>query len=339
MNIWRGFVAVSMLSVAFLVSGCAGLGSMTGGGASPITGVVPGEQEVGLYNIMEDTAWGGNIRITGDVYVKEGATLTIKPGTVIRFDSIEPRLEEDGGRNWLGLDTPYFPGAEIIVRGRIIAVGTPSEPIVFTSSDPDAKPGVWGAINLLGSNGNIIEHCKVSYAYNGIHNHASTAVVLNSEFSRNGTALSFKKEDFDHPCWMFIEHNRIADNLSGISLRYSIVNIAFNDIVDNEFFGLFVKEGTDSRIAYNNILRNGKGVYLYKAPPTKLTDNNIHDNVDYNVAMAEMNPNDVDATGNWWGATGASAIAMSMFDKDADPELGKVNFEPFATGPVKGAGR
>ena len=326
-----------LITAALLSSlyGCTMLGSR-------VDVYAPGElkeKEFGLYNILEDTVWSGNIRVTGDVFVKEGATLTILPGTVVKFDTIEPKLEETGGRNMLGLDSPYFPGAELIVRGRIIAVGTKDQPITFTSSDRAAKPGSWGAINLLGSNGNVIEYCRVYYAYNGIHNHSSTAVVLNNVFSSNGTALSFKKADFNHPCWMFIEHNMVVGNKSGISLRNSIANIAFNDIRDNEFYGIWVREGTDSRIAFNDITGNGKGIYLYLAPPTKISYNNIYGNREYNIAMAENNPEGVDASNNWWGTTDAAAIAKTFFDKTADETLGKVSFEPITrheiTGTVK----
>jgi len=334
-NIVR-FLSVFILAVVFFsISGCAAI-------SSRVDVYEPGElkeKEIGLYNIMEDTVWSGRIRVTGDVYVKEGATLTIMPGTVIRFDTIEPKLEEQGGRNMLGLDSPYFPGAEIIVRGRIIAVGTPDQPIVFTSSDKAATPGVWGAINLLGSNGNAIEFCRIYYAYNGIHNHASTAVVLNDVFSRNGTAISFKKADFNHPCYMFIEHNRIVDNKSGIAFRNSIADIAFNDISDNEFFGLWIREGTTARIGYNDIMGNGKGIYLYKAPPTKINYNNISGNKEYNIAMAEENESDVDARYNWWGTKDAKEIAKTFFDKSSDDTLGKVTFMPIMEHKITGTTR
>jgi parallel beta-helix repeat protein len=297
------------------------------------------EQEYGLYTVEKDTVWEGRIRITGDVFVKEGVTLTIMPGTVVRFDTIEPKLEEQGGRNMLGLDSPYFPGAEIIVRGRIIAVGTRDLPITFTSSDKDAKPGSWGAVNLLGSNGNVIEYCHIYYAYNGIHNHASTAVALNNVFMGNGTALSFKKADFNHPCWMLIEHNRIVDNKSGISARNCIVEIAFNDISKNEFYGIWIREGVDARVAYNDITGNAKGIYLYKAPALKINYNNIYGNSEYNIAMAEENPDNLDATENWWGTTDGAAIEKTIFDKRMDDTLGKVTFEPLmdhiVTGTVK----
>ncbi len=297
------------------------------------------EKSYGLLTIDKDTVWDGRIRITGDILVKEGATLTVMPGTVIRFDTIEPKLDTDGGRNMLGLDSPYFPGAEIIVRGRIVAVGTPDSPITFTSSDKAAKPGIWGAINLLGSNGNVVEFCRIYYAYNGVHNHASTAVVLNSVFSHNGTALSFKKADFNHPCWMFIEHNTIVGNKSGISARNSIANIAFNDISDNEFYGIWLREGVDARIAYNDMTKNGKGIYLYKAQAVKISYNNIYDNIEYNMAMAEDNPADIDATDNWWGTLNTAEISAKLFDKSSDQSLGRITFEPMSktriTGTIK----
>lgn len=287
------------------------------------------EQEYGLTTIETDTVWSGRINITGDVMVKEGATLTVMPGTVVRFDTIEPKLDKDGGRNMLGLDSPYFPGAEIIIRGRLVAVGTADNPITFTSADASAKPGSWGAINLLGSNGNVVEYCRVYYAYNGVHNHASTAVVLNSVFSYNGTALSFKKADFNHPCWMFIEHNRIVENKSGISCRNSIANVAFNDISNNEFFGIWIREGTEgSRFAYNTISGNAKGIYLYKAPKTSINYNNILANSEYNIAMAEENPDSVDASNNWWGTTDPKAIELTIYDHAADEALGTVAFQP-----------
>ena len=331
----RVLLLLSSMYIFVLLSGCAP--------ARPIVKTYDSEEltekSYGLLTIDKDTVWDGRIRITGDILVKEGATLTILPGTVIRFDTIEPKLDTDGGRNMLGLDSPYFPGAEIIVRGRIVAVGTHDFPITFTSSDKAAKPGIWGAINLLGSNGNVVEFCRIYYAYNGVHNHASTAVVINNVFSKNGTALSFKKADFNHPCWMFIEHNMIVGNKSGISARNSIANIAFNDISDNEFYGIWLREGVDARVAYNDMTKNGKGIYFYKAEAVKISYNNIYDNIEYNMAMAEDNPSNVDATDNWWGTVDPAAISSKIFDKSSDESLGKVTFEPLRktriTGTIK----
>ena len=53
--------------------------------------------EVSKLTISEDTTWSGNILLAGDVYVEPGVTLTIAPGTIVRFK----RIDETGDRNLL----------------------------------------------------------------------------------------------------------------------------------------------------------------------------------------------------------------------------------------------
>jgi len=72
--------------------------------------------------------------LKGFVYVKEGATLSIEPGTVI--------MGEKSSK-----------GTLIVERGgMIMAQGTASKPIVFTSAQPAGSraPGDWGGIIILG---------------------------------------------------------------------------------------------------------------------------------------------------------------------------------------------
>jgi Periplasmic copper-binding protein (NosD) len=294
------------------------------------------ETNIGLYTIIEDTTWEGRIRITGDVYVKQGATLTIKPGTVIRFNRIEPKLEEEGGRNMASINSPYFPGAEIIVRGRIIAVGDKDKPIRFTTADPTPKTGAWGAINLLGSSGNVFEYCRISYAASGIQNHASEAKVIKCIFHDNGTALSFKKADFDSPCVMDIEDNTIISNQTGISAKDAKAIISHNDISSNHFYGILLYDGDDATIAYNDIMENGKGIYLDKANPLKINWNNFDDNKQYNIELAVDSHSGVDASNNWWDTTDPLKIEKKLFDKRADANLGLITYEPFLKAKVAG---
>lgn len=72
--------------------------------------------------------------LMGTVYVPSGVTLTIEPGTVIRGDSDST-------------------GTLTVVKGgKIIAEGTETDPIVFTSnkSASDRKAGDWGGIIIYG---------------------------------------------------------------------------------------------------------------------------------------------------------------------------------------------
>lgn len=90
---------------------------------------VEGNSDVN-YTFTNDKVW----LLKNFVYVESGATLTIQPGTIIKGDK----------------DTK---GTLIIKRGaKIMAEGTASQPIVFTSNQPvgSRAAGDWGGIILCG---------------------------------------------------------------------------------------------------------------------------------------------------------------------------------------------
>ncbi|WP_298757960.1 hypothetical protein [uncultured Psychroserpens sp.] len=71
--------------------------------------------------------------LLGDVFVTDSTTLTIEPGTVIIGDF-------------------KTKGSLVISNGsKIIADGTHTDPIVFTSSKSVKKPGDWGGLFILGN--------------------------------------------------------------------------------------------------------------------------------------------------------------------------------------------
>ena len=109
-------------------------------------------------DINSNTTWstGNTYTITGPVYVRNGATLTIQPGVVIY-----------GANSTASL---------IITKGsKINAVGTASSPIVFTSSKAIGSrlQGDWGGVILLG---NASYNINSGSAYiEGIEQNADTA--------------------------------------------------------------------------------------------------------------------------------------------------------------------
>lgn len=85
-------------------------------------------------DITTNTTWSGVVKLMNKVYVKNNATLTIAPGTIIRGDKLTQ-------------------GSLIITRGaKIIADGTAANPIVFTSNEAVGarNEGDWGGLILLG---------------------------------------------------------------------------------------------------------------------------------------------------------------------------------------------
>lgn len=97
-------------------------------GAEVATGEVSG-------NITQNTTWAKSVVMNGWIYVKSGATLTIKEGTLIK------------GKTGTKASLIIEKGA------KIMAIGTASQPIVFTSASAPGQraAGDWGGIIILGN--------------------------------------------------------------------------------------------------------------------------------------------------------------------------------------------
>ncbi|RNI33197.1 T9SS C-terminal target domain-containing protein [Rufibacter immobilis] len=97
----------------------------TGKGTANLQGSISGSR-----TLDADTVY----TLKGFVYVADGGTLTIEPGTVIKGEKATQ-------------------GTLIIQRGgKIMAQGTAEKPIVFTSNQPKGSrlPGDWGGVVILG---------------------------------------------------------------------------------------------------------------------------------------------------------------------------------------------
>lgn len=85
-------------------------------------------------DVTTNTTWSGVILLQNKIYVKNNATLTIQPGTIIRGDKLTQ-------------------ATLIITRGaKINAAGTAANPIVFTSNEAigNRNEGDWGGLVILG---------------------------------------------------------------------------------------------------------------------------------------------------------------------------------------------
>ncbi len=107
--------------------------------------------------ISKDETWkkaDGPHIIRGTVYVEseQGVTLTIEPGTEVRF-------EQDASLNF-----GYSEGS----RGVLLAQGTDALPIIFTSAASSPTKGDWGTIYLNnGAASSVMTYCKISYGGGG----------------------------------------------------------------------------------------------------------------------------------------------------------------------------
>ncbi len=115
---------------------------------------------------------------TMQVASTSGATLTIEPGTVIKFTENSE------------FDIAYGSGN----YGKVVAVGTEDEPILFTSASPAPSNGDWDGIWMYEgtSSGTEFNHCIISYG--GGYSDYSGNII----FKENGENVTIKNSEISH---------------------------------------------------------------------------------------------------------------------------------------------
>lgn len=264
--------------------------------------------------IEKDTVWSGEVLVRGRVLVQREATLTIEPGTIVKFEAMD--RNKDG-----------FGDGEIFVRGKIVARGTPEKKIVFTSASEDPQPLDWTYLILnLTKYENVFENCVIEYAYSGLQVTFARVTVKNCTARHNIEGLRFGRAEGT------FDGNDIYSNKYGIRYNPNAdanMVVVRNRVHDNKV-GIF---GAPPERNWLDFMK------LYNTPspvPPTFKDNNIFDNEEYNAVLGSVQKFDVDFTGNWWGSTDARAINDSLWDRADDETLGKVVVEPFLTKPVEG---
>ncbi len=264
--------------------------------AVPLPAAADGEMAV----VDRDTVWEGRMVFDRTVVVRKGATLTLRPGTRVEF------LRKDGDGDDIG-------DAALRVEGRLVAVGTREEPIVFTSGEEEPRPADWRFVIIEFSRDSILTHCRISYAYSGLQVHYSTVRVAHCVFSNNVDGFRFSTAN------VVVENCLMEGNVNGV--RYE-------------------ERRSRTTIRKNVIRGNQVGVFcvVESEGSTELTENNIYGNSRYNFKMGFLQKGDVEVPGNWWGTDDPGAVGESIFDGRDEPGLGKVGYEPFSPVEISPAG-
>lgn len=125
--------------------------------------------------LSEDTVWRGDVLVEGAVTVAPQATLTVEPGTVVRFRR-------------RGKQAPL-----LVVQGRMVASGTRETPILFTSNFAVAAAADWQGVMLLGSEKrNMLENCRIEGAQTGLEALFSSVTLKNVQAGRAVTGMRFQ---------------------------------------------------------------------------------------------------------------------------------------------------
>lgn len=198
--------------------------------------------------LQKDEIWSGEIRISGELVIPREVSVTVMPGTLVRFKS-------DGGH----------PG-RILVEGSLYAQGNPDRPIIFNSLS-----GGWDGIFFTKqSMGSALRSCI-------IQNHRQ--IYLNTDAVRINDCVINGAEEAG------IVVDGVSPRLTNISVSQSgtgiyCLNGASPEISQSSItmngYGIVCESGSSPLIS-NSVIANNRmhGVVCYSGSSPKLVSNNI----------------------------------------------------------------
>ena len=192
--------------------------------------------------LQEDELWSGEIYIVGHVFVPEGVTLTIEPGTVVKF------------KHYRGYKEPW-ERLGITIAGSLISVGTPENQIWFTSDAPEPINGDWSMLRFENAqNDSIIKYAVIEFAQQGIN-------MWNSSPTISCTIVRW-------------------NNWEGIYLEsYCKPLLEYNLIYENGYNGVAMEQFNDATLRYNTVMRSGTNGIHVDVSTAKIEYNIVRENM------------------------------------------------------------
>jgi parallel beta-helix repeat protein len=215
----------------------------------------------------------GQIQVFGDLVTPRA--LTIAPGAELRF-GVSTYIQAGSGAN----------------RGNLVAAGTPSEPILFTSSNASPAPGQWGGIFFddgVDDGVSRLEHATVEYAgssfSSGIRISGSSPAVRNCTVRNSsvyGIYLSGSSSTVEDCSTSSTGNNGIRSDGSGNP------TLRRNTVASPTGYGLYVSGG-NSAVVQDNVVANS--IFFDSATGDPVISGNTFSN--YDAFPARVGADDV----------------------------------------------
>ena len=234
--------------------------------------------------IPADAVWragAGPYILEGDVTVAADTLLTIQPGTEVISN-----------------------GGALVVKGRISALGTPSDLIRFSGPEK----GVWGGIVFedTAERSSVLSFCRITGASTAVTCISASPSVTSCELENNGTGLT-ASGSFSRP------------RVSGSIIR------------GNREAGVLVEKGAAPVITATSITKNLGGGVRALDGAADISGNNIYDNHPFD-AEGPFSGKPVTATGNYWGTADVKEVLARISGR---VELYGILESPWPTGRMK----
>ena len=175
-------------------------------------------------HVHADTTWSGTVQVTGDVVIEAGATLTLAPGTDVRFATGDTRAS--------GFDTTR---CELLVYGDLVSESDAANPVRLRSAR--AVPGRrdWLGVFLLAGQNDALDRARAS----------GGLVIANAQFGLLRSRLPIGRTTWSGqvqvPWDLTVPAGSELVLAPGTSVRFSPVDAGFSGI--NPYFTELAVEG------------------------------------------------------------------------------------------------
>ncbi len=238
-------------------------------------------------SVSISTEWtqaGSPYILQGDILVGKGAVLTIDPGVTVEFmatDSIKPGS-----------------GPNLVVQGGLKASGNSVSPITFI---PATKGSLWGALYFA---------------------NADSPCLLQGCVMKGGRVIC-------DGCSPTITQCAIYGSKTGVEiLGDSQAQILGNRITANGVGVALLAATASPTLTKNEIDNNNFGVYLKDFGNPVISGNKIHGNLKYN--FVNYSPQTLSIPNNDFQSADAQQIMRTVYDGAYNPSYGRLNFMPYA---------
>ncbi|MDO3382372.1 outer membrane protein assembly factor BamB family protein [Gilvimarinus algae] len=249
---------------------------------------------------------GAEYTLSSDLYLMEGATLTIESGVKLLFER----------------DVKFHVSGNLNVQGAL------DNPVLFSTAHPAFEAADrWGGIHVTGSghadiSNAVIEYAEISGVYfSGSDDQSPTGTISESVIRNNARGVQLQGVSINLTGNTFSE-NSIAVYLSPESGVSHVVapTIVANNFISNE----------TAIFALNNSSLNPDPLPVING--NSFVGNDTHINAsNYKHAATSV----INAKGNWWGSLSASDISARISDySDSVMLKGVVDYSDFLDGPA-----
>jgi len=194
-------------------------------------------------NISKNMVWSGSILVEKPVTVAKGATLAVKPGTVVRFRK----------------------GAGLTIVGVLKAEGRKGSLVTFTSAEPSPAQGDWSGINFTDSaKGSLVKTCLIEYAATSIAVAGSSPTVKDCTIQNGVQGIVLARKSASR-----VRGNQIKEmKEGGIQCQMgSVPEISGNVIEHAVSYGIYSGKDAQPSIKGNTITGCGTGISLSQPVP------------------------------------------------------------------------